>query len=67
MRLLEENHKRISAAWEFLASLEEHERFFAKILYDKETPACLNRRNFHSTLLLLLDLKHRQWQTIREL
>ena len=46
MRLLAENHKRISAAWEFLASLEEHERFFDKILYDKETTACLNRGNF---------------------
>jgi hypothetical protein len=46
LRLLAENHKEISAAWEFLASLEEHERFFAKILYDKETTACLNRGNF---------------------
>ena len=46
MRLLAANHKGISAAWEFLAFLEEHERFFAKILYDKETTACLNRGNF---------------------
>jgi hypothetical protein len=45
IRLLAENHKGISAAWEFLASLEEHERFFDKILY-KETTACLNRGNF---------------------
>ena len=36
----------ISAAWEFLVSLEEHGRFFAKILYEKETTACLNRGNF---------------------
>jgi len=44
--LLAVNHKGMSAAWEFLASLEEHERFFAKILYGKEAPACLNRGNF---------------------
>jgi hypothetical protein len=36
----------MAAAWEFLASLEEHERFFAKILYDKEATACVNRDNF---------------------
>jgi hypothetical protein len=29
-----------------LASLEEHERFFVKILYDKGKTACLNRGNF---------------------
>jgi hypothetical protein len=36
----------MAAAWEFLSSLEERERFFAKILYDKEATACLNRGNF---------------------
>jgi hypothetical protein len=46
VRLLAENHKGMAAAWEFLASLEEHERSFAKILYDKEVTACLNRCNF---------------------
>jgi len=46
VRLLAENHKGMSAAWAFLASLEEHERFFAKILYDKEATACLKRQNF---------------------
>ena len=29
-----------------MASLEEHERFFVKILYDKGKTACLNRGNF---------------------
>ena len=46
VRLLAENHNGMTAVWEFLALLEEHERFFAKILYDKETTACLNRGNF---------------------
>ena len=46
VRMLAENHNGMTAIWEFLALLEEHERFFAKILYDKETTACLNRGNF---------------------
>jgi hypothetical protein len=46
VRLLAENHKGMATVWEFLASLEEHERFFAKVLYDKEATACLNRGNF---------------------
>jgi hypothetical protein len=44
MRLLAENHKGTSAAWDFLASLEKHERFFPKILYDKQHLA--SRGNF---------------------
>jgi hypothetical protein len=44
--LLADNHKGMLAAWEFLASLPHHEAYFAKILYDKEATACLNRNNF---------------------
>jgi hypothetical protein len=36
----------MKAAWNYLASLPEHERYFAKILYDKEATACLSRINF---------------------
>jgi len=46
MRPLAGNHKGMNAAWNYLASLPEHERYFAKILYDKEATACLNRVNF---------------------
>jgi hypothetical protein len=46
VRMLADNHAGIKAAWEFLASLPEHEVFYAKILYDKESTACLNRINF---------------------
>jgi DNA polymerase III delta prime subunit len=46
IRLLAENHKGMLAAWAFLAKLPENEMYFAKILYDKETTACLNRNNF---------------------
>jgi hypothetical protein len=34
------------AAWEFLASLPPQDVYYAKILYDKEATACLNRNNF---------------------
>lgn len=46
MRPLAGNHRGMNAAWNYLASLPEHERYFAKILYDKEATACLNRVNF---------------------
>lgn len=47
----------MTAAWEFLASLEKHESVFAKIPYDKEATACLNRGNFtlHMSEMLLLN------------
>jgi len=34
------------ATWQFLASLPTQDIFYAKILYDKETTAYLNRNNF---------------------
>jgi hypothetical protein len=43
IRLLATNHRGMMAAWEYLASLPPHEVWFAKILYDKEATACLNR------------------------
>ena len=46
LRILADNHKGMVAAWEFLASLPPQDVYFAKILYDKETTACLNRNNF---------------------
>ena len=46
IRLLADNHKGMLAAWQFLASLQPHEVYYAKILFDKEQTACLNRNNF---------------------
>jgi len=46
IRLLADNHKGMLAAWQFLASLQPHEFYYAKILFDKEQTACLNRNNF---------------------
>jgi hypothetical protein len=46
IRLLSDNHKGMRAAWQFLASLQPHEVYYAKILFDKEKTACLNRNNF---------------------
>jgi hypothetical protein len=46
IRVLAENHKAMAAVWEYLASLPPQDVYFAKILYDKEATACLNRNNF---------------------
>jgi hypothetical protein len=46
LRLFADNHKGMVAAWEFLASLPPREVYYAKILYDKEVTAFLNRNNF---------------------
>jgi hypothetical protein len=46
LRVLANNHKGMHAAWQFLAQLAPHEVYYAKILYDKEQTACLNRNNF---------------------
>jgi hypothetical protein len=46
IRLLSDNHKGMLAAWQILASLPPHEVYYAKIFYDKEQTACLNRNNF---------------------
>jgi hypothetical protein len=44
--MLAENHKAMTAAWEYLASLPPQDVYFAEILYDKEATACLDRNNF---------------------
>jgi hypothetical protein len=46
IRMLAENHKAMTAVWEYLASLPPQDVYFAKILYDKEATACLNRNSF---------------------
>jgi len=47
IRSLRDSMIAMNKAWEYLASLPAGERFFAKILYDKNATAALNRQNFH--------------------
>ena len=46
IRLLANNHKGMLGAWKYLSSLKPHEVYYAKILFDKEETACLNRNHF---------------------
>jgi hypothetical protein len=46
IRLLADNNKGMTAAWEYLATLQGHNMYFCKILETKESTACLNRNNF---------------------
>ena len=46
IRSLRDNMESMNTAWAYLASLEPGERYFAKILYNKDETAPLNRNNF---------------------
>jgi len=61
IRVLRDSMLAMNRAWEFLASLDPGERFFAKILYDKNTTAPLNRQNF--SLLATAAIAAAQFET----
>jgi len=46
IRALRDNMANMNAAWEFLASLDPGNRYFAKLLFTKDATAVLNRNNF---------------------
>lgn len=61
IRSLRDNMAAMNTAWEYLASVEEDERFFVKILYDRSATAALNRQNF--TLLATAAISAAQFET----
>uniref|UniRef100_A0AAT9JFM3 Nucleocapsid protein n=1 Tax=Macrotermes bellicosus lispivirus 1 TaxID=3133480 RepID=A0AAT9JFM3_9MONO len=46
IRALRDNMEAMNNAWTYLASLDPGERYFAKLLYNKDQTAALNRNNF---------------------
>jgi hypothetical protein len=46
IRALRDNMEAMNNAWNYLSSLNPGERYFAKILYNKDETAALNRNNF---------------------
>jgi hypothetical protein len=46
IRALRDNMESMNNAWNYLSSLDPGERYFAKILYNKDQTAALNRNNF---------------------
>lgn len=46
IRSLRDNMEAMNNAWTYLASLEPGERYFVKILYNRDQTASLNRNNF---------------------